>query len=136
MKNNYNNILNHSPCPGDAMLEKYAEGKLPGKEKYEIEKHLLDCEMCSDLVEGMQFAKQKNTDIKGIAANINTKIDNLAKKESKSKKIIPLWMRYAAVFALLIGIGFLVRELMFYRKFNAELAINKHQPAKEIEKKP
>ncbi len=134
MKGSYNNILNHSPCPDEKMLEKYTKGKLSGKDKYEIEKHLLDCEMCSDLVEGLQLAKQSNTDITSIVANINTEIDNLSEEESKTKKIIPLWLRYAAVIALLIGIGFLVREFMFYGKFNAELAINKHEPAKEIEK--
>lgn len=136
MKGSYKNILNHSPCPDEKMLEKYTEGKLSVKDKYEIEKHLLDCEMCSDLVEGLQLAMQSNTDITSIVANINTDIDNLSGGEIKTKKIIPLWLRYAAAIALLIGIGFLVREFMFYGKFNAELAINKDQSAIEIEKSP
>lgn len=136
MKGSYKNILNHSPCPDEKMLEKYTEGKLSAKDKYEIEKHLLDCEMCSDLVEGLQLAMQSNTDITSIVANINTDIDNLSGGEFKTKKVIPLWLRYAAVIALLIGIGFLVREFMFYGKFRTELAINKDQSAIEIEKSP
>ena len=49
-----NNIFDESSgcIRQDALLE-YLQGKLSGKERNLVEKHLLECEMCSDELEGL-----------------------------------------------------------------------------------
>lgn len=43
------------------LLRQYEEGSLPPATNYELEKHLLDCEMCEDILTGMSLANRGRT---------------------------------------------------------------------------
>lgn len=47
--------------PSTELLRQYEEGSLPPATNYEIEKHLLDCEMCEDILTGMSLADRDRT---------------------------------------------------------------------------
>lgn len=47
--------------PSTELLRQYEEGSLPPATNYELEKHLLDCEMCEDILTGMSLADRKRT---------------------------------------------------------------------------
>ena len=52
-----NNMLNHpqnTPCLSSQEMLDYTQGILSTQEQHRIEKHLLDCEFCSDSLEGIQ----------------------------------------------------------------------------------
>lgn len=81
---NIKNIFEHTECVSEEMLMKYISNVLSSAEKHEVEKHLLDCEMCSDAVEGLnKFSDKKK--ISSITSALNQKIQTRidAKKEVK-----------------------------------------------------
>ena len=47
--------------PSTELLRQYEEGLLPPATNYELEKHLLDCEMCEDILTGMSLADRGRT---------------------------------------------------------------------------
>ncbi|PKV75246.1 carboxypeptidase regulatory-like domain-containing protein [Pontibacter ramchanderi] len=47
--------------PSTELLRQYEEGSLPPATNYELEKHLLDCEMCEDILTGMSLADRGRT---------------------------------------------------------------------------
>lgn len=102
MNNNQHMIFERSECPAHQLLQDYLDGKLSGKEKHLIEKHLVDCEMCSDEIEGLSLLKEKEK-LDMIIEEI--KIKSL----KKQSKILPFIFRYrfaaaAAVFVILAAV--------------------------------
>ena len=110
---NINYLFSTSTCPSDETLKQYAFGLLQGEDKRRVELHLAACEICSDMVEGMQ--------ISGSLSSFNDEVE-LIKTEARSRlkqqeiKVIPIYkQRYfsiAAMLALLIGFGFLIRTFL------------------------
>ena len=49
----YKNIFVPSGCISVEQLFNYQNKKLSKKEMHEVEKHLLDCQLCSDALEGL-----------------------------------------------------------------------------------
>jgi len=49
---NKNIIFKTTGCPGREQLLLYTKNELPVTEKHQVEAHLVDCELCSDAVEG------------------------------------------------------------------------------------
>ena len=46
-------IFKTSDCVDKERLTKYVQGKMTNAEKHIVEKHLTDCELCSDAAEGL-----------------------------------------------------------------------------------
>lgn len=109
MNNDLHTIFSGSGCPSHQQLKDYFENKLSGKEKHLIEEHLIDCEMCTDELEGISFMKDPeklDAIIEGINSNLNT----------HDTRIIPLKLIYrlagvAAVSILVIGTYFILQYL-------------------------
>lgn len=72
MNNDLNKIFEESQCPGSEKLQDYLDGKLSGREKHQVEKHLTDCEMCSDELEGLKLLKNRK-DLDKIVGNIKSR---------------------------------------------------------------
>lgn len=47
--------------PTTELLRQYEEGRLPAATNYELERHLLDCELCEDMLSGMALADRNRT---------------------------------------------------------------------------
>ncbi|HSA04992.1 MAG TPA: zf-HC2 domain-containing protein, partial [Tenuifilaceae bacterium] len=102
-----NNIFDESSgcIRQDALLE-YLQGKLSGKERNLVEKHLLECEMCSDELEGLSNLSESERIVE-IETELNSMVD---------KRTTPriLWLnpkvvyRVAAVAVLTIGVSTLL----------------------------
>ena len=73
----YQDIFMKTGCLSEEMLMEYTSGKLSFAEKHEIEKHLIDCEMCSDAVEGLNMVSGKKR-ISEITLELNQKIQQRA----------------------------------------------------------
>lgn len=96
-------ILSHSDCPDDQTLQDYAYQRLSGAALRKVEMHLADCEMCNDMVEGMQSMREPefHADVK--------KLQDKVLQESRSR-VIPLFgwkkmLSMAAAVALIFLIG-------------------------------
>ncbi|GEM_PF-2170369 len=58
-KNNHSSVSDifaNTPCLTLDQLTAYVEERLSAHDRHEVEKHLIDCELCSDAVEGMTLA--------------------------------------------------------------------------------
>ncbi|MBI4930920.1 MAG: tetratricopeptide repeat protein [Bacteroidetes bacterium] len=109
------NIFAHTDCLSEEMLTKYISDKLSSAEKHEVEKHLIDCEMCSDAVEGWQMIYDKKK-ISNITSELNQKIQTRidAKEEKKEVKIIFL-RQYRTQLAVAASILLVVGLVWFFK---------------------
>ncbi|MBD2769782.1 energy transducer TonB [Hymenobacter sp. BT664] len=90
------------PHPGTAELRAYAAGTLAPAEEHRIESHLLDCERCSDLVEGFSMTDAATTD--RAVAELSSR---LQARLSRAEPAATRWAvpRIAAAAALLGAVG-------------------------------
>lgn len=116
-----NNNLKHtihsqSDCLSEQQLFDYIDDKLSQKERHVIEKHLLDCELCADALEGLEITKDR-TRISQIKGVINERIAATSKKEA-----IVVSFNYKMVFSIAAAIALLVVGVFFFNKINLKEA--------------
>jgi hypothetical protein len=97
MNNTWDDILKiHEGCPEEEKLRQYMEGHLNAEEIREVELHLADCEICNDVLEGMETVG----DMKKAEHIISTLKQTL--KEKQKVKIIRMdWRTFTAIAASL-----------------------------------
>jgi len=96
-----NNIFESSPCLTLDQLNAYIESKLSEPERFEVEKHLVDCALCSDALEGMALSSDKGK-VEQTVKSINKDIRNnfsLRHEKKRHRKVY-----HATAAALLIAI--------------------------------
>ncbi|HPI45433.1 MAG TPA: zf-HC2 domain-containing protein [Tenuifilaceae bacterium] len=102
-----NNIFDESSgcIRQDALLE-YLQGKLSGKERNLVEKHLLECEMCSDELEGLTNLLEPERIVE-IETELNSMVDQrtMPRISWLNPKVV---YRVAAVAVLTIGVSTLL----------------------------
>ncbi|MCX6273601.1 MAG: hypothetical protein NTV09_00130 [Bacteroidetes bacterium] len=126
------NFLEQEACIPEDVLINYSEGRLTSQQAHAVEKHLLECEFCSDALEGLKMMEPAKS--KQIIADINKEIDGRIQSAGNAgAKVIPFRFNYkiAAVIALFIMFG----GGYFYFKNKDEekmLAQNNPSPATAI----
>ena len=110
MKKEVKNIFEHTDCVSEEMLMKYISGKLSPAEKHEVEKHLIDCEMCSDAVEGLSMMDGKRISL--ITSELKKKVQN--KAEKKEVKVIFL-RQYRTQLAVAASIVLVLGLVWFFK---------------------
>ncbi len=112
MRDKLDNILNNSECISEEMLLNYLEGTLIPSDQHHVEKHLLDCEFCSEALEGLSAMGFPNvrTDLNKLDQRINYRVNRSGGKIIQLKRVY----RIAAVIALvaLFGGGFYYLQSM------------------------
>lgn len=98
------------PCLSKEQLFRYIDGKLSSAEMHAVEKHLIECDFCSDALEGLQLVKDRSK-----AAAV---IPVAGEEEEEDRKIIPLFRNRRIIFALaasvvlVLGISVVMRFSM------------------------
>lgn len=126
-------LFDKGECITKEIMIAFLEGTLSSLEQHHVEKHLLECEFCSDALDGFQLVKDRNN-IGLIVDELNDKINNSEEEEldqeEKIKVLFPWQM--AAAFALLIlsGLG-----LWFFipKHDSTQLFTQEFKPYKAIE---
>jgi tetratricopeptide (TPR) repeat protein len=90
-----NRIFDSGVCLSLEEMQAYIDGSLKGADLNRVERHLLDCEMCEDALEGLKNSPNATANIDLI----DEAIDRMT--ESKPKVIFP-W-KIAAAFALIFA---------------------------------
>lgn len=103
-------IYSATECISEQKMFDYIDNKLNAKEQHLVEKHLLDCDLCSDALDGLELLKNRDR-----IANINQKISELIIPISKKERKIIFFnfktiTSIAAAVALLIGGVFLFNQ--------------------------
>ena len=109
-------IYNPTDCLSEKILFDYIDNKLNQKERHIVEKHLLDCEMCSDALEGLELVKDRNR-ITLIKEAINKRISESAKKEA-----VVISFNYKIAFSVAATIALLIVGVFFFNKINLKEA--------------
>ena len=114
MNESWNDILkDYDNCISEEKLRLYVEGKLSKEETRELELHLADCEICSDLVEGMQASGDLNH-----ADEVITGLKSELKKGRKTKVIRMGWRSYLAIAASVAVVA--IFSIFLINKFDNE----------------
>lgn len=111
-------------CLSAEQIDKYVQKRLNKKDKYQFEKHLLDCEFCNEAVEGV-FTFEKAINLSEISQQLNSEIT--AKYLSKKNKIVPLfsYLKIAASVIILFTAGWFVFDASFENNQNMAFSENK-----------
>lgn len=109
-ENLHTRFTHESDCLCEQEMFDYVDNKLPSLHMNRVEKHLLDCEMCADAVEGLSILQNRNKlgETRDLI-KLKVKAGN-----AKEAKIISLWKEHkvklsiAASVLLLIGVSGIV----------------------------
>lgn len=69
MKNLHHHIFSETTCISKETMLKFINKQLSQKELYDVQKHLIDCDFCSEALEGLKYAKNSS-----VLFNIDHKI--------------------------------------------------------------
>lgn len=106
-------------------LLNYFRNNLQNKEKHRIEKEIMRDAFEEDAFEGLSKlnADELENDISELKANIS-------ERSQKTRRLIPVWFRYAASVLVLVGIGL---TIVFLNSRYWQDSLLKEQVAKEME---
>lgn len=114
-------IYNPTDCLSEKMLFDYIDNKLSQKERHIVEKHLLDCEMCSDALEGLEMVKDRNR-IALIKEAINKKSLLLDSARSDKKGAVVVSFNYKMAFSIAATIALLIVGVFFFKNIGLKEA--------------
>ena len=104
-------IYSSSDCFSEKMLFDYIDNTLSQEKRHLIEKHLLDCELCADALEGLELVKDRAR-IGVIKDTINKRL--ISTEIKQEPKVISF--NYKLVFSIAATIALLVVGVFFFNK--------------------
>lgn len=101
----HNKIFGTGSCLSEEQLLKYNSNALSQKEKHRVEKHLLECELCADALEGFTLVP---------ASSATNEVRNNIQRLTSGGKIVSInYWRRILVAASVIGIVFISYFFLF-----------------------
>lgn len=129
-------IFEETACPSVEALEKYVHAKSNSQEQFAIEQHLLDCELCSDAIEGLKHIESsaslharlkslKDAQRKRLFRKVD-KRQQVSKRQSRVQplKLRPLYITSAAAAVVLF--------VSFYILTRSETSIDRESPSSDL----
>ncbi|MBI2270680.1 MAG: energy transducer TonB [Bacteroidetes bacterium] len=108
----HKNLFNETQCLSEQTLLDYIDNDLSPEQRYHVEKHLVDCELCVDATEGLSLVSNRNI----IADTKKLVKATFSADQKKEPKVIRLNFSYkllaAASVALLICGLFVVNHFL------------------------
>jgi tetratricopeptide (TPR) repeat protein len=99
------------PCLTQEQMLNYIDGKLSFEEQHVCEKHMADCDLCADALEGLELVKNRD-------AIITPAIESLQNSSAQGKVVAlqpsrnnKMWYAAAAVLVLILGSVFLFKQI-------------------------
>lgn len=119
---NTNHIFNKGECLTQEQLNDYINGQMSSAEKNRVEKHLIDCDMCADELEGLSLLKEHNYK-KSVSEIENKLFDKYINQDNKKALFIKQTMFAAAGILLFLTIGYIYKATML-DNLDEQLAVN------------
>ena len=122
MKELHTHIFSNTTCISKETMLKHINKQLSKKELYEVEKHMLDCELCSDAYAGIQYTQNSS-----MLFAIDNAIDKRAGSGTSKAPIMRRLIVAASVLVIVFGSYFSVNY--FNKTVNNEgnLALNEEK---------
>ncbi|WP_207431545.1 carboxypeptidase-like regulatory domain-containing protein [Sabulibacter ruber] len=100
--------------PSLEVLRQYQTGELSAPLSHQVERHLLSCELCSDLVEGMTLAQPAR--VRTAVRETRGRLKNLLAQKKRKRRVFqwPAWQTAAVLLVLLFALG----EVVYHHYFN------------------
>ncbi len=98
MKELNNHIFSNTTCISKESMLRYINKQLSTKELYEVEKHMLDCELCTDALAGMRYAQNSS-----MLFAIDNQIDQRVNKLGAKRPIMRNLMVAASLLVVVFG---------------------------------
>lgn len=125
MKELHNHIFSATTCISKETMMKYIKHQLSKKELHEVEKHMLDCDLCSDAMAGIKYAPNS-----AAILAIDNKIDNRIATGESNPFFRGGWLMAAAsIIAIIFGAYFLINLFDENKLVQNEMAV--HQQTEE-----
>jgi hypothetical protein len=99
--------MDSTKCIVNQQWEAYSQNKLPSKDLELLQAHVLTCEICADIKEGIDVM-QTPANLVQTVKKINEEIDS--KVATKKNRILPLFYWAAAASLVLVSIIFMLRQ--------------------------
>lgn len=119
MENNINKIFKRRTCLSAAELDGYARNTLKPRERNQVERHLLDCELCSEALEGF-IESGKDISLIQMKANLANRFVSKNSAQNSDVKKTYGWIWAAAAIVCVVLVSGIVWK--FNQKQNNELA--------------
>lgn len=118
-KDLYNKIFAPSDCLPQQLLVGYLKGTLNEQQTHKVEEHLVDCEFCSEALDGLMLVKDES-----VLGAVTNDVKNAVNKKESKKRIAPsvIWLAAAASFAIIIASVFAIKTIT--TGSNKQLAVN------------
>ena len=98
MKELHNHIFSNTTCISKETMLRYINKQLSKTELHEVEKHMLDCELCSDAYAGMEYAENSS-----ILFAIDNQIDKRVVGGNSKTTLMRNLMLAASVLLIVFG---------------------------------
>jgi TonB family protein len=101
-------LYNPGDCIPEHTLFDYIDNRLSAKEQHLVEKHMIDCELCSDALEGLRLVKNRSR-----IADINKAVqEQIAAPEKKTGPT-----DFRIILSIAAGLLLLTGGVFFFRQF-------------------
>jgi len=113
------NIFAKSNCLTISELTAYSKGHLSVVQQNNVERHLLECEICRDLCDGL-LTMQNISELPSIQTDLNNSVKNLiSKKQNQTKRMKPLYyLSLAASVVIIFGSLFFLYKIFYNSQDN------------------
>lgn len=108
MNDNKHKLFHEPECISEEMMIRYIKDELSSKEKHKVEKHVLDCSLCADALEGLMLVEDKSR-IRPIIQNINQKVLRI-KPQTRV-----IWMDTRVRVAIAAGFALLIVSVFYFK---------------------
>ncbi|WP_205500031.1 carboxypeptidase regulatory-like domain-containing protein [Rufibacter psychrotolerans] len=115
--------------PSLELLRRYQAGDLPAPLAQAVERHLLSCELCSDLVEGLALSPPAR--VRTAVRETRGRLKNLLAQKKRKRKAFqwPVWQTAAVLLVLLFALG----EVVYHHYFDPTQRRQAGKPAATAE---
>ncbi|HTX87693.1 MAG TPA: zf-HC2 domain-containing protein [Bacteroidales bacterium] len=124
MNDKIKDIFSSSGCPGPEVLLAYYRNRLTEEERHRVERHLVDCPMCSDELEGLSKMKDPEK-LEEILEEIRAGVF-----EKKGKTVAIRWRFYAMAAAAIVVLA--IGTLVTFRILTGNSGQNLPETANEM----
>lgn len=98
----HKNIFSETECLSEQQMFDYIDGKLISAEEHAAEKHLVDCEICSDALEGLRMVQNR-----GVISATKQELKTIILNPEKKKSYYPYYA-IAASILVIFGLWFML----------------------------